>query len=59
MGGDRRCHIVCVLEGSIRIEGDPLGTPLGRGSTALLPAALGSLRLTPQGRGVLLDAYLP
>jgi mannose-6-phosphate isomerase len=59
MGGDRRCHILCVLEGSIRIEGDPLDTPLGCGSTALLPAALGPVRLTPQGRGVLLDAYLP
>ncbi len=59
LGGDQRCHVLCVLEGSFRIEGDPLGTPLRRGSTALVPAALGSVRLTPQGRGVLADAYLP
>jgi mannose-6-phosphate isomerase len=59
IGGDGRCHILCVLEGAVAVEGDPAGTPLGAGSTVLLPAALGAVRVTPQGRGVLLDAYLP
>jgi mannose-6-phosphate isomerase len=59
IGGDRRCHILCVLEGAVAVEGDPLSAPLGRGGTVLLPAALGPVRLTPHGKGVLLDAYLP
>lgn len=59
LGGDGRCHILCVLEGAVAVEGDPVGTPLGAGSTVLLPAALAAVRLTPQDRGVLLDAYLP
>ena len=37
----------------------PADEVLPRGGTALLPAALGPVRLTPQGRTVLLDAYLP
>ena len=59
VGGDDCFHILCVLEGSLQIEGDPLDRPLSRGSTALLPAALGPVRLLPQGKAVLLDAYLP
>jgi mannose-6-phosphate isomerase len=59
IGDDDRCHIVCVLEGNVAMEGDRLGTPLRHGETALLPAALGAVRLTPHGRAVLLDAHLP
>jgi mannose-6-phosphate isomerase len=59
IGGDQRCHILCILEGSLQIEGDPLPTPLLRGTTALLPASLGPVSLVPQGPSVLLDAYLP
>lgn len=59
VGGDRRCHILCVLDGSVRLDGDPLQSPLLRGSTALLPASLGGVRLEPQGKAILLDAYLP
>jgi mannose-6-phosphate isomerase len=58
-GGDQRCHIVAVLEGAVQIEGDCDDVPLARGGTALLPAGLGAVRLTPRGRSVLLDAYLP
>jgi mannose-6-phosphate isomerase len=58
-GGDDRCHILTVLEGAVRIEGDPAGTILPRGGSALLPASLGKVQLSPQGRTVLLDAYLP
>ena len=58
-GGDRRCHIIAVLEGAVRIEGDPADAALPRGGTALIPAGLGQVRLSPQGRATLLDAYLP
>ena len=58
-GGDHRCHILVVIEGAVRIEGDPSAAVLSRGGTALLPAALGAVQLTPLGRTVLLDGYLP
>ncbi len=57
-GGDDRFHIVCVLQGAVRIEGDPQIAPLSKGGTALLPASLGSVRLVPQQRTVLLDVYV-
>ncbi len=59
IGGDDRCHILAILAGAIRIEGDPAVAPLPRGGTALLPASLGNVRLTPQGNVALLDIYLP
>jgi mannose-6-phosphate isomerase len=59
VGGDQRCHILAVLEGAVSIEGDPSGLPLPLGGTALLPARLGPVRLSPQGKTVLLDAFLP
>ena len=59
VGGDGRCHVIAVLEGAVRIEGDPADSHLPRGGTALLPAALGNVRLTAQGRTILLDVYLP
>ena len=58
IGGDQRFHIVCVLEGAVRITGDPHAEPLPKGGTALLPASLGSVALEPLGRTVLLDAYV-
>ena len=58
IGGDDRFHVVCVLQGAIRIERDPQTAPLPKGGTALLPASLGSVKLVPQQRTVLLDAYL-
>jgi mannose-6-phosphate isomerase len=58
-GGDDRCHVVMVLAGAVRIEGRAANSELSRGTTALLPAGLGPVRLSPLGRAVLLDAYLP
>ncbi|MCE5268598.1 MAG: class I mannose-6-phosphate isomerase [Planctomycetaceae bacterium] len=58
-GGDDRCHIITVLQGAVQIEGDPAGSGLPRGQTALLPAELGAVQLRPQGNTVLLDGYLP
>jgi mannose-6-phosphate isomerase len=59
LGGDGRFHVLSVLDGSLVIEGDPTGRPLARGQSVLLPAALGSVQLTPLPRAVLLDACLP
>lgn len=59
LGGDSRCHIVAVLEGSVSLAGDPLGTPLTAGGVALLPATLGAVELQSTTGAVLLDAYLP
>lgn len=59
-GGDERCHIISVLEGSVSVEGDRADQPLPRGRTALLPASCGTVKLIPNGdKVVLLDAYLP
>ena len=56
---DRRCHVLAVLKGGVQIEGDPLSATLSRGDVVLLPASLGGVSLTPQGKATLLDAYLP
>jgi mannose-6-phosphate isomerase len=58
IGGDNRFHVVCVLQGAVQIAGDPQCTPLPKGGTVLLPACIGGVRLVPQERTVLLDAYL-
>jgi len=56
---DRRCHLVSVVEGELRVEGDPSTEPLQRGCTILVPAAMPSVRLTPQEKTVALIAHLP
>lgn len=58
-GGDQRCHILSVLDGTVRIEGDPTDHPVPSGGTVLLPAAIGPVQIRPHGHTVLLDAYLP
>lgn len=58
IGGDDRFHVVCLLQGAVRIEGDPQIGPVSKGGTALLPASIGSVRLVPQQPTVLLDAYV-
>ncbi len=59
VGGDQRCHILIVLEGAVRVAGDPCETPLVRGNVVLLPAELGEVELAPTERAVILDAFLP
>ncbi len=54
-----RCHILAVLSGAVNVEGDAVARPLQTGDTLLVPAAAGSVRLTPMSPTVLLDAYLP
>jgi mannose-6-phosphate isomerase len=59
IGDDDRCHIITVIQGAVEMEGDPSGSDLPRGGTALLPASAGSVSLRPRGKTILLDAYLP
>jgi mannose-6-phosphate isomerase len=59
IGGDGRCHILLVLEGSLKLEGDPAPHPLERGGVALVPAELGPVRVTAGTPATFLDAYLP
>ena len=59
IGGDERFHIICVLQGAVRIEGDPhIESPLPKGGTAIIPACHGPVCLMPQQPTVLLDAYM-
>jgi mannose-6-phosphate isomerase len=58
LGGDGRFHVVCVLEGAVAIEGDPMAEPMPRGGTALLPASAGAVCLAPLGRTILADAFV-
>lgn len=59
LANDDCFHLVVVLEGEVRLPGDPLATPLTRGQTALIPADCSERRLVPQEPSVLLDIYLP
>src|SRR3972149_1133542 len=59
IGGNDRCHILIVLEGSLNIRGDPAPVLMTRGSTVLLPACLGRVQVEPQNRVVVLEAFLP
>ena len=59
VGGDQCCHMISVIEGSLWVQRDPIASVLPRGGTVLIGAGLGEIRLTPQGRAVLLDAHLP
>jgi len=59
IGGDDRCHVLAVLEGSATLDGDPLGRPIEKGHTVLLPAAAGAVGIVANEKTVLLDAYLP
>jgi len=59
LGGNGRPHVLAVLRGSLKLEGDPMPGPLARGGTAMLPASLGAVRVEPASGSVLLDAHLP
>jgi mannose-6-phosphate isomerase class I len=59
VGGDNRCHLLVLVHGTLTLERDAWPEPLVRGQTALLPAAAGTVQLTPAGNVTLLDIYLP
>jgi len=56
---DSRCHLLAVLSGSVRVENDPVESPLSKGDTMLVPAKLGAVSIQPLEQSVLLDVYLP
>jgi mannose-6-phosphate isomerase len=58
LGGDDRFHLLSVVEGELDVAGDPVGRPLKKGETMLLPAVTASW-MSPRQMTILLDAYLP
>jgi len=58
-GGDRRFHILAVVEGAATLTVGEHEESLPLGTTILLPACLPQYSVRPQGRAVLLDMYLP
>lgn len=58
IGGDGRFHILAVLEGEMRLSGDPSAHPLRKGETALVPACV-TESIDVCEDAVFLDAYLP
>lgn len=58
-GGDQRFHIFAGIEGTATLAGAAGELPLARGRTVLAPATCGEVEITPQGRAVALDMYLP
>lgn len=59
LGRDQRFHILAVVQGEVRAEGDPSGEPLGAGQTMLVPASVGACELVTDQETTLLDMYLP
>jgi mannose-6-phosphate isomerase len=59
LGGDDRFHLIVVLTGSATVSGDKAEKPLVAGETLLIPAATGSVNVSPADRSVMLDIYLP
>ncbi|MDO4575139.1 MAG: class I mannose-6-phosphate isomerase [Planctomycetia bacterium] len=53
-GGDGRCHVLTLLEGTVSIPG--LETPMQKGDTVVLPAVLSATTLSCVEHAVLLDA---
>jgi mannose-6-phosphate isomerase len=54
-----RFHILAVVEGAITTSAGGNVHRLRRGETILIPACCEEVLLAPQGRGLLLDMYLP
>ncbi|MBC8352219.1 MAG: class I mannose-6-phosphate isomerase [Planctomycetes bacterium] len=59
LGGDDRFHILAVLEGAVHVAGDPMGEPLVRGQTMILPASAGVRDIVAKDPTIMLDMYLP
>ena len=56
---DDRFHIVAVVEGAVSIASESENFNLPRGGTVLISATAREVKLSPQGRVVVLDMYLP
>ncbi len=58
IGGDGRFHILAVTQGAVDLSNDPSGQPLPIGSTALIPAALDPVTISPKEPVHLLDIFV-
>jgi len=58
VGGDDRFHILSVLEGELAL-GDQQPTTLEKGQTAVIPACLPAVAMSPRGKTIALDMFLP
>ncbi len=56
--GDR-FHILAAIDGSVTVQSGDSPLELRRGDTLLFPATCRQFNVTPQGKAVLLDMYLP
>ncbi|MCI0332650.1 MAG: class I mannose-6-phosphate isomerase [Planctomycetes bacterium] len=56
---DDRFHILAAIDGSVTVQSGDSPRELRRGDTLLIPASCRQFNVTPQGRAVLLDMYLP
>jgi mannose-6-phosphate isomerase len=56
---EKRFHILAAIEGVTRVSAEDSSSELRRGDTILVPACVNSVHVEPQGRAILLDAYLP
>lgn len=56
---DDRFHILTMIDGSATIGADGSTQNLHRGETILMPACCNLVEIAPEGRGVLIDMYLP
>jgi mannose-6-phosphate isomerase len=56
---NNRFHVVAVTEGSARVIAGEDQHDLPRGDSLLIPACSPDVQIVPQGRAVLLEAYLP
>jgi mannose-6-phosphate isomerase len=59
LGGDDRCHLLVVIQGTCRVADDPAPSPLSTGQCVLLPASCGPVGVQPEPSATLLDCYLP
>ncbi|MBN1590077.1 MAG: class I mannose-6-phosphate isomerase [Pirellulales bacterium] len=59
IGGDGHCHVINVIDGAVLVEGDPAASPVDRGQTILLPAALSPVAVRPEPKAQLLDVTVP
>lgn len=59
IGGDDRCHILVVLDGSVQVGKDSPGSRWQAGETMLLPASAGTIELRADQPSTVLDIYLP
>ena len=56
---DNRFHILAVVEGAVTINTKSDNCNLKRGGTVLIPTKTREVKISPQGRAVVLDMYLP